>query len=884
MIYRNGKKRTGNVHTSSALVGVWDLQPQYVNDFPHVPYPDVSRNIARELNSNEAGTDDHDTPSLDMLDKWLENDMITEVVGSQGGTPWMEARMGQLTGTTSKNVLNAIKHILVDDRHHGVSYKQLFQILGAKLSKPSRASLEGKSLTALRKSCIGLGYDKQELGKGWDKSVDLLRTVNKMHVSPKLVFEKIVKAWCMAPIKSRSKNIQEAFRKGHIAEKETNKNIAGFINYHSRNQIEIERIYNCGLIYSMTDRVSAVSPDAMSIIKINVPTEGNSNVLCQKLKDFFDVNANLEYDITDDGRIIKFVVTNEYKHKSSVITVAATERIVSYHLHSERLCVIDLGIESDCILFRNIIPTINYRYQVIHEIVTCGVPGGLFVVGTTSIQYATFVMVPADLANSYHKSMCFIRDNYLKWLFKPNTLEYDENLSRFPTYRGIKYSYAQDDRTVKCRLQVMMCLYKLRQSHGSPLPKCEKFLPRAIMDWNKEKGVVDDFSKVLSHNLGIYGNISAITVVVIRTTNALLFQAWRMHALKEASSFLFSENCQSYRQFVKERSRKGRPFVDFLKTIFVHDKIPRDLRLHKRTTTISTSLEPSAKEVLAVTRKMWNNAPEWINFRLAEHPMHRPNSKAVLMDLGIIPSPSRRKNEKKLQRKGSALSESSTSTSFSTTAKLVASSTEKATSNNKTLSPLETSTADEARSDDNNVYSEAPSCAKQVLTKDTDTDVDLPNEGVCKGTSSSKNQKELSPSTSVKKGRDDRSYCAYCTRTVQQKNRPKSKKGAPQKTSFFQGCKAKRKSKFCERCLVALCTDTNSPFKKVMTCFDRWHSELRMPDEDDMIDNGPPEDTTSKQESNSNDNDGENDSSDNDANTADQISDEGINTSDQVLI
>ena len=396
--------------------------------------------------------------------------------------------------------------------------------------------------------------------------------------------------------------------------------------------------------------------------------------------------------------------------------------------------------------------------------------------------------------------------------------------------------------------------------------------------------MVDDFSKVLSHNLGIYGNISAITVVVIRITTALLFQAWRMHALKEVSSFLFSENCQSYRQFVKERSRKGRPFVDFLKTIFVHDKIPRDLRLHKRTTTISTSLEPSAKEVLAVTRKIWNNAPEWINFRLAEHPMHRPNSKAVLMDLGIIPSPSRRKNEKKLQRKGSALSESSTSTSFSTTAKLVASSTEKATSNNKTLSPLETSTADEARSDDNNVYSEAPSCAKQVLTKDTDTDVDLPNEGVCKGTSSSKNQKELSPSTSVKKGRDDRSYCAYCTRTVQQKNRPKSKKGAPQKTSFFQGCKAKRKSKFCERCLVALCTDTNSPFKKVMTCFDRWHSELRMPDEDDMIDNGPPEDTTSKQESNSNDNDGENDSSDNDANIADEISDEGINTSDPVLI
>ena len=226
-----------------------------------------------------------------------------------------------------------------------------------------------------------------------------------------------------------------------------------------------------------------------------------------------------------------------------------------------------------------------------------------------------------------------------------------------------------------------------------------------------------------------------------------------------------------------------------------------------------------------------------------------------------------------------ALVPSSMSTSAARTSKQVASSTETASCDPNTLSPLETSTAEEDKSDGNDDFSDAPSCAKQMLTNNTDTEM-----GGNKECRSPKNDKDVSASPASKKGRDERSYCAYCTRFVKTKNVSKTKTGAPRKTSYFKGCTAKRKSKFCERCLVALCTDTDSHFKKVMTCFDRWHSEVKMPDEDDIIDEGQTDDTPTNQEANSNDNNGEDDSSDEEENTAPVVTDGGVTTSDQVLI
>jgi len=44
-----------------------------------------------------------------LLQKWEESGYVMEFVSSQGGTPWLEARQGHLTGTTAKNAIHVTK-------------------------------------------------------------------------------------------------------------------------------------------------------------------------------------------------------------------------------------------------------------------------------------------------------------------------------------------------------------------------------------------------------------------------------------------------------------------------------------------------------------------------------------------------------------------------------------------------------------------------------------------------------------------------------------------------------------------------------------------------------------------------------------------------------
>lgn len=66
----------------------------------------------------------------------------------------------------------------------------------------------------------------------------------------------------------------------------------------------------------------------------------------------------------------------------------------------------------------------------------------------------------------------------------------------------IKYGYAADRVTMKCRIQLMIAPNDLRMKLGHPIPPGSNLIPVAIAMWNAQKGCIDDFSKVLSHHVG----------------------------------------------------------------------------------------------------------------------------------------------------------------------------------------------------------------------------------------------------------------------------------------------------------------------------------------------------------------------------------------------
>ena len=78
----------------------------------------------------------------------------------------------------------------------------------------------------------------------------------------------------------------------------------------------------------------------------------------------------------------------------------------------------------------------------------------------------------------------------------------------------------------------MMCLYELQMNTENPLESCKKIVPVFILLWNSMKGPIDDPSKDLSHNLGLFSPMSPIVVISIQIFSTMLYNSRRLYSLK----------------------------------------------------------------------------------------------------------------------------------------------------------------------------------------------------------------------------------------------------------------------------------------------------------------------------------------------------------------
>jgi hypothetical protein len=132
MCYRNGKKGIGMPHTTLSCAGVWDL----LRPGSPIMSPPIS----------------HKTITVDSLYlRWLSS--VFMFVACPGCTPWFEARVGHLTGTTALKIIKTVKFVLLDDpnsqSHHSV--RTLLEMLGLKLERRSREQIASNAMASLKK-------------------------------------------------------------------------------------------------------------------------------------------------------------------------------------------------------------------------------------------------------------------------------------------------------------------------------------------------------------------------------------------------------------------------------------------------------------------------------------------------------------------------------------------------------------------------------------------------------------------------------------------------------------------------------------------------------------------------------------------------------------
>jgi hypothetical protein len=131
--------------------------------------------------------------------RWLSS--IIMFVACQGCTPWFEARVGHLTGTTALTIIKTVKFVLFDDPDLPPGVATLLQLLGLNLQRRSREHIQSLPLSAVKKSYKALGFNVTTT----TTNQEMIDAVTKQYPSHSLVFQKLVKGWCMAPIPLRGK-------------------------------------------------------------------------------------------------------------------------------------------------------------------------------------------------------------------------------------------------------------------------------------------------------------------------------------------------------------------------------------------------------------------------------------------------------------------------------------------------------------------------------------------------------------------------------------------------------------------------------------------------------------------------------------------------------
>jgi hypothetical protein len=79
--------------------------------------------------------------------------------------------------------------------------------------------------------------------------------------------------------------------------------------------------------------------------------------------------------------------------------------------------------------------SVDYRCQVIHECVTCKTPVACYTVATTCIEFVLILIVPSTLIEPHRSFKSLVRTNYMNWLFKPGTNDFDRTLQRMLRYK-----------------------------------------------------------------------------------------------------------------------------------------------------------------------------------------------------------------------------------------------------------------------------------------------------------------------------------------------------------------------------------------------------------------------------------------------------------------
>lgn len=499
--------------------------PSDASDFVLPPGSDSSSSNESSVDSNESSrssnssSDDDEGETEDDDDIDAEEVINTNANGNEIAPNDAAVALAMLPFPYTRTQISAMKK---------QDAKFALQRLEERTTNENGRQMSGKEMKARLRAMLE-AYEQSpttahNTGNGGGGTRPQRRNLNNVVIQTSNLHLKLLHVWFMAPLQLKASH---ATKVGSSNESNIMKAFPIFMhNNRQSTNMAIIRIKEYGLLCHRRLTMAAFSPDGI-------------------------VHAR-----TLDEDAIEFLALLEMKTK-----VSPKEEYKETLLAEKfgRFCTVRLQQMEDGARFKELIPDVNYRTQVLHGMCCGGLSSAFYVVAsTTKIIRVVYISTTPYIIRTYCSAFRYQwNEANLHWIDSGTVPEIAED-----EYSNGFLRYVTDKQTLKFNFDLWKCINNKVIERQAPLPTAKFIHPKLVAVWNRCKGPIDLYSRFLFNIKARHPNISATGTVWLRLIMTTVYNAFITYSLNKTQRFL--RTCKSFHDFQVQRTRNTGEFRCFV--------------------------------------------------------------------------------------------------------------------------------------------------------------------------------------------------------------------------------------------------------------------------------------------------------------------------------
>jgi hypothetical protein len=468
---------------------------------------------------NKGRNDIAPPPEVNALLLSFETDNVVQKTEGQRSPEWFLFRFGTVTGTAAYSVFNSLARQMVKVDYIFLNgdnlFQNVFRAIGINYTPGVvEAGEENEPLEAYRDQRYTrdeLMAMKNNILKDICKAKSLTRVGKKVELVERILAsvadvamtnvptqEVLMGCWFMTPVKSVQMKL------GSKNESNILKAFPVFLEKHS-NGIKLVKLKEYGLLTLRGHPEAAFSPDGIGCFTSELRGQ--------------------------------FVAGCEWKTMTVKTSTEASEHLL-VHKHGKFAVVNAIEDPGE---FKELVPQRQYRGQLIHNMCCSGLNDWFYVTASlTSILRVVQVQVTDEFRYDYRGCMRIIKERYMGCIY-----------GNEPLPANCVVGHCKDEQTFVSTLKLWKAMNKLVEERGRPLPRGRHILPSLVALWNRIKGGVDVYSRMLKNCKAVHHCLAPGAAIWLRMLQTMIYNGHQSYLLLQSYDYLMNvEECKSFQQYM----------------------------------------------------------------------------------------------------------------------------------------------------------------------------------------------------------------------------------------------------------------------------------------------------------------------------------------------